>query len=105
MRFNVLDEYTAEKPPAEVPAETPEPERKMSFERIKGIIDRAGVEIANDKKLTINQKVDKWIELLKWALPLIPDNEQHFKAQIQESIKNPSEKDFISERTLNVETP
>lgn len=113
MRFNVLDGYTAEKAPPEVPAEkpvdkteeTPKPERKMCFERLKGILDRAGCDLANNPKLTIEEKIDQWVSLLKWAMPLVPDDKQHFKAQLRQSIENPTEKDFISERTLKVETP
>lgn len=68
----------------------------MPYERLIGIIDRAGCDLANDKRLTLDEKVDQWVELLKWALPLIPDDRQHFKAHVQESIRNPTEKDFIS---------
>ena len=111
MKFPILENLNTEQskpptdPPVEAPIEAPvepEPKQTIPFERLKGIIDRVGCALAKDKQLTIDEKIEQWIDLLKWALPLVPDDRQHFKAQVRESIENPTEKDFISERTLKI---
>ena len=76
-------------------SEVPEPPKKIPWSRLKGIIDDAGYNIANDKNSTTEEKVDAWVDLLKWALPLIPDEDQNAIELIQNGISNPSEKDFM----------
>ena len=80
-----LPEKTSEKP------EKVE-RRKIPWETLKGIIDQIGYNIANDPKATIEQKIDGWVELLKWAIDLVPEDQ---KPRMQESIDNPNQWDFI----------
>ena len=105
MRFAILDEAKT-KPPVETPAEKPaknsKPKKTIPREKLIGIIDRAGIDLARNDKLTTDEKIVVWIDMLKWALPLIPKDEQHFKAQIQECIDNPNEKDFIGPLTIEI---
>lgn len=71
-------------------SKVPEPPQKIPWSRLKGIIDDAGYNIANDKNSTTKEKVDAWVDLLKWALPLIPDDDQNAIELIQNGISNPS---------------
>ena len=107
MKFAVLENYNAEnqseappsgKAPEPIPKEPeqPEPEQnKIPVERLKGIINNVGINLADDKKMPIKKKIKNWVNILKWALPLIPDDEQAFRNSVQEGIKNPSEWDFM----------
>ena len=74
---------------------TPAPEKILSYERIVGIIDTLGAKLANDPKLSLEEKIKQWVDILKWVLPLIPPDRQHFKASVKESIENPSQWDFM----------
>ena len=83
-----LGAKTSETPPAE-------PKKKISYERIVGIINTLGSKIADDPKLSIDEKVEQWVDILKWVYPHIPNDKQHFKASVKESIESPSQWDFM----------
>ena len=107
MQFKILEDYEKQNrnpPQAEPeenlgsePEETPaaEPQKKISYERIVGIINTLGSKIADDPKLSVEEKTEQWIDTLKWVYPHIPNDKQHFKASVQESIKNPCQWDFM----------
>ncbi|RKU25876.1 hypothetical protein C6499_14200 [Candidatus Poribacteria bacterium] len=73
----------------------PKLQKKIPTERLKNIINNMGHRVNNDRNATTEQKLAGWIDILKWALPLIPDDEQHFKSIVQNSIENPSQWDFM----------
>ena len=77
------------------PVKKPEPQKKIPIKRLKSMIDDMGHRVNNDRNATTEQKLEGWIDILKWALPLIPDDEQHFKSIVQNSIENPSQWDFM----------
>lgn len=81
-------------PEKEPPAPQPKKERKISVERLKGILDNVGYSLAQDNDMKTDEKVKRWVNMLKWALPLIPDEEQSFKSHVQNAINNPSIWDF-----------
>lgn len=104
MQFKILEDFQQNNPPPgknppeaapEKPEPKEEPKRKIDVHRLKGLIDNIGYRLANDDKISTEEKIEGWVETLKWALPLIPDDEQHFKNQVRESINNPTERDFI----------
>ena len=112
MRFQILDDYKnkpepsgSEKTNGKPPKKAAEPKKKLPYERIKGIIDNAGFDIAQSEQLSLEEKIEKWVELLKWAHPLIPDDQQRFKSQVQQAIENPSEKDFIDRKRQRIKAP
>ena len=67
----------------------------MPYERLKGIIDTVGQKLAVDQNLSLDEKISQWVDLLKWVLPHVPDDQQHMKAHLTEAINNPSEWDFM----------
>ena len=88
------------KPQESAPVTEPEKPKKIPYEHLTGIIDNVGYGLAKDENLTLEEKIAQWVELLRWALPLIPDEHQHFKSVVRESIRNPTEKDFITKGML-----
>ena len=106
MKFAILDQIENQAPPPEpenLPTETPseseksepEPKRKISFEMLCSLINRFGLKLADDLDATVEEKVEAWVDYLKWIFPHIPDDQQHFKAQVQEMIDDPSQWDFM----------
>jgi len=89
-----LDEFPTPKEDPAPSEKPPEPKEKISSERIVGIINQVGCKIANDLKLTHDKAIEQWVDLLKWILPHIPDDDQNLKAQVQTTIDNPSIWDF-----------
>lgn len=87
---------TDQNPEPKVKPEKPsEPEKGISYNQILNMIDDFGYNLANDKNATTEEKLEAWVDLLKSVLPLIPEEQQHFKAQVKESIENPTEWDFM----------
>ena len=81
MRFAILEDLMPETPPPEpnsAPKNEPEPEpkseKKIPYENLKGIIDNIGFKLANDEEMTEAEKLQRWVNCLEWALPLIPMN-------------------------------
>ena len=105
MKFAILEnlDQNPSEPVAEIPTESDpipsekpsEPERKISYERILGLINNIGIKLASDLKLSVEEKVEQWIDFLKWVFPHIPEDQQHFKTRVQDMIENPSEWDFM----------
>ena len=96
MKFAILETYEPEETTTtEEETEAPTPlEQKIPHERLVAIIDNAGYDLARDQEISVKEKIARWVELLKWAYPLIGDEYQSLKSQIKESIANPSEWDF-----------
>lgn len=82
-------------PEKEPPAPQPKKERKISTNRLKSILDHVGYTLAQDDDIEPDEKVKRWVNMLKWALPLIPDEEKSFISHVQQGIKNPSQWDFM----------
>lgn len=101
MKFTILDEYEVPKANAKPKSAQPEhvpsekPKKKIPYERLIGIIDNVGNKLARDEKLSPEDKLTQWVDLLLWVLPHIPDDEQHMKANLTQSINNPSQWDFM----------
>lgn len=102
MRFAILEEMEQNSPPPKPelesednPIKTPKPITKIPYEILKSIIDKTGSRLACDEEMSIERKVDEWVEFLKWAITHIPADEQHAKAQMKESINNPCQWDFM----------
>ena len=83
-----------EKPPNPITTEL----REIPWERLKGIIDQIGGNIAKDPNTTIDQKMEAWLETLKWALPLIPAEDHDKKELLINCIENPSQSDFMQKQ-------
>ena len=73
---------------------SPEPPTKIPVERLKSIINLNGVSLAKDD-IPIKEKIKRWVNMLKWAFPLIPDHEKTFKSTVRKAIRNPSLWDFM----------
>ena len=103
MRFAILEDLMPETPPPEpnsAPKNEPEPEpkseKKIPYENLKGIIDNIGFKLANDEEMTEAEKLQRWVNCLEWALPLIPDEHQQAKSRFLEAIKPPSKWDYTN---------
>ena len=99
MKFAILDTIETPTPPPKNPPEDEksesEPKRKISFEMLLSLINKFGLKLADDLDISVEEKIRKWINYLKWIQPHIPDDQQHFKARVQDMIDNPSEWDFM----------
>ena len=66
-----------------------------TYETIKTVIDNVGHELATDMEMPTAEKLDKWVEILKWGLEELPLRKYEIMGEsLREAIKNPKRQDF-----------
>ena len=66
----------------------------QQFEAICGLVDRVGEDLAQDGILTEMQKLGEWVDVLRWAVKLIPEGYEKSRLHLLGAIENPQVGDF-----------